>query len=210
MTDAQIRCESKWRRGCIVLLGLWLCSTVVMSFRSVRGFVALPLFAHNANAFGDAAYVMADGYAYWERLHAASVLYHTNRVPRIIILDEQESIGFNFVHQELETRVERAIAYLGLLGVPAEKITAVCVETDATFGSLSEARAVARSEPHLERVVVVTSAPHTRRSQLCFARSFPKNVHIDVFSASEPMSSAEIDAPLWIEYCKLVVYYFCA
>ncbi len=205
--DGMLDIQTRWRRRFVALLVVCTLLNVVTSFRTIRGFIAYPLYVSIPSAHGDAAYVMADGYAYWERLHAASDLYHMNRVPRIIILDEQDSSGFNFVRQQSDKRVERAIAYLHLFGVPLDKITTVTVDDGAIFGSLSEAQSVARQEQSLSRIVVVTSAPHTRRSRLCFQRSLPREVHVDVYSASEPASSAEIDAPIWIEYCKLIVYY---
>jgi uncharacterized SAM-binding protein YcdF (DUF218 family) len=177
-----------------------------MSFSAVRGVVVYPLLEHDPKASGDAAYVMAGGAPYYERLRAASDLYHMGRVPRIMILDEQQSAGYDFSLRRSRRKVERAIDYLALYGVPREKIRTVRVEGSTTFGSLSEARAVAREEPALQRLVVVTSAPHTRRSGLCFRRSLPDDVRVQVYSATEPSHSGEIHWPIWIEYVKLVVY----
>lgn len=188
--------------------GLW---TFLMSFGVLRGIVSYPLFVHNPEAHGDAAYVMSDGDASWERLRMASDLYHMHRVDRIIVSDEQESSGYNFVQHRSDKRVDRVIAYLKLFGVPEEKISTVPAYPDAALGSLSEARSVANEEKELERIVVVTSAPHTRRSRLCFRRAMPEDVDVDVYSASEgPSEGSELYSPIWVEYCKLVVYYLFA
>jgi uncharacterized SAM-binding protein YcdF (DUF218 family) len=104
---------------------------------------------------------MADGHTYWERVRAASDLYHLGKAPRVIVLAEDAPAGFNFVQQKTETRLERTVAYLGWLGVPAEDVSTVRVESAGIFGSLNEARAVADQETELQRLVVVTSAPHT-------------------------------------------------
>lgn len=210
MTEPLAPQQPKWRRRCLWLLAAWGLSSLLLSFSSVRGIVAMPLYVHDSDASGEAAYVMADGYAYWERLRAASDLYHMKRVKRIMILDELEDGGFNFVRRSSDTRVQRAIDYLVLHGVPAERVTKIPAEVEPALGSLSESRVVASVEPGLRRLVVVTSAPHTRRSRLCFERSMPAEVQVQVYAASAPSESSEVDAPIWIEYVKLVIYYFVA
>ncbi len=210
MTEPLAPQQPKWRRRCLWLLAAWGLSSLLLSFSSVRGIVAMPLYVHDSDASGEAAYVMADGYAYWERLRAASDLYHMKRVKRIMILDELEDGGFNFVRRSSDTRVQRAIDYLVLHGVPAEKVTKIPAEVEPALGSLSESRVVASVEPGLRRLVVVTSAPHTRRSRLCFERSMPAEVQVQVYAASAPSESSEVDAPIWIEYVKLAIYYFVA
>ncbi|QEG42533.1 YdcF family protein [Roseimaritima ulvae] len=210
MTEPLSSTENKWRRRCWLVLAAWLLSTFLMSFEEVRAVVAWPLVVNDPAASGDAAYVMADGYAYMERLRMASDLYHMKRVPKIILLNEQQPAGYNFTRQRLETRVQRAIDYLELYGVPNEIIATVDVPPTTALGSRSEARAVASQYPELKRIVVVTSAPHTRRSRLCFRRACAEDVTVQVVAASGASESAEIDEPLWLEYCKLAIYYICA
>jgi uncharacterized SAM-binding protein YcdF (DUF218 family) len=184
---------------------------IVTSFRSVRALMIYPLYVHETGARGDAAYVMADGYAYWARLRAAADLYHMNRVPRIYILSESFPAGYDFVGDRLETQTERAIRYLDWQGVPREAISRVPVHGSTTFGSLSEARSFAHLRlPDLRDCVVVTSAPHTRRSRLSFARSLPTDVRVHPYASSGPHSSEEIFYPIWLEYVKLFVYFFIA
>lgn len=180
------------------------------SIREVRAFLILPLYVHDEYAAGDIAYVMADGSAYFERLRAASDLYHMHRISTIYVLDEQRSAGYNFVKRRSEAATERAIAYLDLFGVPKEAIHAVIAE-DSIMGSLSEAVAVSQSlSEDVKQIVVVTSAPHTRRSRLCFQRSLPPDIKIKTYSATIPKNSAELQAPIFHEYIKLIVYYFVA
>ncbi len=198
-----------WKRRCCWLVVVWILSTVLMSIPFVRGLVALPLYVHHPDATGQAAYVMADGHAYWERLRAASDLFHRKQVAQIIILDEAEPAGFNFEREQIDTRTQRAIDYLALFGVPNECVETIPIQSSA-FGSLSEARGFAKQYPGINRVVVVTSAPHTRRSLLSFRRSLSDSVSVEVYSASSPANSAEISVPLWQEYAKLIVYFFVA
>lgn len=210
MLDESSVKRNPWRRRCLVVMAAWMTFTILISFPVVRGIFAYPLYEHDTRAAGDAAYVMAGGCPYMKRLRAASDLYHWERVSRIIISNETRSAGYDFVLRRSETRAERAIDYLMLHGVPRDSITMVDADEAATFGSLSEARAVAKAESDLKRLVVVTSAPHTRRSGLSFRRSLPAGVDVQVYAASELQHSAEIHSPIWVEYVKLAVYYFVA
>ena len=202
--------HSKWKTRCACLVTVWLATTILMSIPLVRGLVSYPLYVHELEATGEAAYVMADGHAYWERLRAASDLYNRKQVGTIMILDESEPAGFNFGRNQLDTHVQRAIDHLELFGVPRDCVESIPVNNSTVFGSLNEAHGVAELHPELKRIVVVTSAPHTRRSLLCFKRSLPASVNVQVYSASVPKDSAEITAPIWMEYAKVVVYFFLA
>ena len=201
---------AKWKRRCIFVALAWISSVLLLSIPAVRGVIIQPLYLHHADAAGDAAYVMADGHAYWERLRAASKLYNQNRVSKILILHEIDSAGFNYRRKQVDVRVQRAIDHLELFGVPNNDVGTIPTNTSTPFGSLSEARGLKEHYPELKRLVVVTSAPHTRRSYLCFKRTLPESVDVQVYSASRPAHSAELSAPIWLEYTKLLVYYFIA
>ena len=200
----------RYRLAVAVLAALCLL-VVATSLRPVRAVLSYPLFVDEPDARGDVAYVMADGYAFWKRLRAASDLYNMRRVPVIYLLEEDDDAGYDFVGQRSETRTERAVRYLKWHGVPESAVKFIQVDGAQAFGSLSEAKAFAElSLPNLRRVVVVTSAPHTRRSKLCFERSLPPDVRVQSYAASELASSAELYQPIWLEYVKLLVYYFVA
>ena len=200
---------SIWKRRFVLLGCCWAIVTFALSFSAARAILAYPLCLHDKDASAEKAYVMADGGAYWERLRAASDLYHQNQVQQIVILEEERIDGFDFVSSSLESRRARAISYLGWLGVPEESISSVPVNNSTWLGSLSEARGIAEQFPELTSIVVVTSAAHTRRSKLSFQRAMP-NATIQVYAASDPHHSIEIHCPLWMEYCKLVLYFFVA
>jgi uncharacterized SAM-binding protein YcdF (DUF218 family) len=204
--------KNLWKRRFYTLAFLWVLTTILLSFSPVRAFVALPLIVHDEAAQGDVAYVMADGPASWERLRAASDLYHWGRIKRIVVLNEQRGAGYNFTVHRTESRVERVMDYLESYGVPLESISTINPEGLSKFGSLNEARSFASQEDDLKSLVVVTSPPHTRRSLLSFRRSLPKNVKISSYSArgDHASDSSEIHSPLWIEYSKLIVYWFVA
>ena len=196
-----------WRRYFFVAISLWAVTTVSLSFPPIRGIVAYPLYVSDNSPEGDVAYVMADGFAYWERLHAASDLYHQGRVPRIVILEENATSQFSYVRHRSETVSERAIEFLDTLGVPKQKVSTIKTTSTPLFGSWSEALAFADQQPAVNQVVVVTSAPHTRRSRLCFRRALPGDVQIMVYAPTNPAESWEVFDPIWMEYVKLGVYW---
>lgn len=193
----------------IVVVG-WIASLILLAIPEVRSVFAQPLCVHEPDATGEVAYVMAGGKPYYERLRAASGLFHTKRVSRIIILDERWPAGYSHQKRRTITRVERAVDYLAFHGVPAEKIDRVPPESEPLFGSLSEARSIAANYPNLSEIVVVTSAPHTRRSRLCFQRTLPAGTEIHVYAASTPLGSGELWHPIWVEYVKMAVYFVVA
>ncbi|MDG2222003.1 MAG: ElyC/SanA/YdcF family protein [Rubripirellula sp.] len=204
--------KNLWKRRFYTLAFLSVFTTLMLSFSPVRAIVALPLIVHDEAAEGDVAYVMADGPASWERLRAASDLYHWDRIKRIVVLNEQQGAGYNFILHRTAPRVERVTDYLKLYGVPSEAISTIDPAGLSKFGSLNEARSFAAQETNVESLVIVTSPPHTRRSLLSFRRSLPQNVRITSYSARGDYASdsSEIHSPLWIEYAKLVAYWFVA
>ncbi len=197
-------------RYCVWLSLAWVVFVALPSLKIVRAVLIQPLYVHHEEASGEVAYVMADGYAYLERLRAASDLYHMGRVKEIYLLNERRSSGYDFVSRKLLSNAERAIGYLEHLGVERQAVRLIDAEESSLMSSLSEAEAMAEVAPRFKSVVVVTSAPHTRRSLLCFQWSFPSETKITVFSATRAIESAELYAPISHEYFKLLVYYLFA
>lgn len=191
----------------------WLFTTVIVfvdipSFKPVRRVLTLPLYASDESASGEAAYVMADGHAYWGRLNGAADLYHMNRVEKILIPHEETISLFNFVKQRNDQLYERAIDYLVWKGVPRDSIETIPVDPFSKLSSQGEARQVVKHQPDLASIVVVTSAPHTRRSLLCFKQSVPDHWDVSVYADSPPEDNRELFEPLWMEYVKMGVHFF--
>ena len=80
----------KWRRRFLWLLAWAIGSTLFCTFRETRGILIRPLTVHDDKARGELAYVMADGAAYWERLRAASDLFHQHRITSIYVFAKSE------------------------------------------------------------------------------------------------------------------------
>lgn len=190
---------------------LWGLVAVVTSFPAVRGVLIWPLHRHTSGARGEIAYVMADGPATWERLHAASDLYHMRRVKEIWLLEQLQTSTYNFVRRRNDSRLQREIDFLAMRGVPETAVRAVPMRHEGWLSSLSEARDVAEeASQQVSAIVVVTSPPHTRRSELCFRRVFGDRAQISIVSSNAAHQSTETHFPIWIEYVKLLVYWLVA
>jgi uncharacterized SAM-binding protein YcdF (DUF218 family) len=180
---------------------------VAPSVTVVRGVLAAPLIVHDADARGDAAYVMAGGLASQERLRAAADLYHMGRVPRIYLLRDDTRGPYSFTEHRSLTSTDWMLHYLSWLGVPGDRVTLID-DAPGWFGSLREATlARAALPPDVRRLVVVTSPVHTRRSGVAFRRRLAsRGIDVVTYSAIDWSLSAEAFAPLWLEYLKLATY----
>ena len=188
----------------------FLALVAIPSLRPVRGFLTLPLYVCDEIPSAEAAYVMADGHAYWGRLQGAADLFHMGKIQRILIRHEESISLFNFTKGKNDLLYERAIDYLVWKGVPRKSIETIPASDADWLSSLGEAKQVVKTKPELRSIVIVTSAPHTRRSRLCFQRCAPEDWHIQIYSPSEPVESWEINDPIWLEYLKLTIYWVCA
>ena len=189
----------------IVVLA-WVVFVGLPSIPAVRGVLASPLVVTDPDARGDACYVLAGGHAFTERLAAASDLYNMHRVPRIIIQRADELGPYNFVAKASWTATEWALDFLTHSGVPRDKIL-VIAEARGMFGTLAEARNVKASLPaDVRTLVIVSSAPHMRRSMLAFSRVHPAGVTLHPYAATDFSSGDEYFRPIWLEYLKLAVY----
>ena len=148
----------------------WVVFVGVPSIPVVRRVLAAPLVVSDPLARGDACYVLASGDALLERLAAAADLYSMHRVPTIIFQRSDEASSYNFVAGASWTQTDWALDFLTHRGVPRDKIVVVAA-AQGLLGTLAEARNIKRALPAgVRTLVVVSSAPHMRRSMLAFRR----------------------------------------
>ena len=195
-------------RRILWILLIWLGLVALPSLGPARRLMALPLVSHDDGARGDLAYVLGGGYATEERLRAAADLYHQHRVARVWIPKDLTRSRYSYRHQRSLDRTEWAVAYLDWLGVPRRAIKVVWGQPSDLFDTVSEARAITRDRPlETERIVLVTSAAHTRRALLAFRHTLPPDVSVTAYAATSFKQSAEQHRPLWVEYGKLAAYW---
>jgi uncharacterized SAM-binding protein YcdF (DUF218 family) len=165
---------------------------------------------HEQNARDNACYVLAGGKAIQERLDAAADLVRMGRISKIILMRDNTLSRFSLKINTHITKSQWAMAYLAWRGVSPDKISWVR-QTDGFFGTLTEAKAVAKILPRdLKRLVVISSAPHMCRALLAFKRSLPADVIVVPYAATSFENSYEMHHPIWIEYLKLLVYFIIA
>lgn len=195
----------------IVIMVVIVTTFVLLpSIPLVRNLLATPLMITDFNAKGDLCYVLAGGSSTWERLDAAADLIQMGRVSRILLMDDNSRGQYSFKAQASWTRTQWATDYLAWRGIPGDRIALIPM-TDDLFGTLKEARAVAKSlSKDVKSLVVVSSAPHMRRAMLAFRRSVPEGVQVVPYAATAFEHSYEMYHPIWIEYFKLLVYYVIA
>jgi uncharacterized SAM-binding protein YcdF (DUF218 family) len=149
---------------------------------------------------------MAGGGAIWERLDAAADLVHQGRVSRVILMRDGTPGPYNYPLGRSQVRTDWFCAYLAWHGVPAGRVVLI-PQTQERFGTLSEARAVARMWPRGEgALVLISSAPHLHRALLAFRHFLPASVPVLPYAASEYRFSYEFHHPIWIEYLKVLAY----
>ncbi|MDD2900215.1 MAG: YdcF family protein [Desulfuromonadaceae bacterium] len=183
---------------------------VIPTFPAVRVVLSAPLVVHNPTSRGDCCYILASGGAMWERLDAAADLLQMGRVNTLLVMREDAYGQFSFKANASWTRTQWMADYLAWRGIPADRIRWMG-QIDELFGTLKEARAVARDLPrHVKSLVIVSSAPHMRRALLAFRRSLPADVAVIPYAATEIENSYELNHPIWLEYLKLLVYYVIA
>ncbi|MFH0785006.1 MAG: YdcF family protein [Pseudomonadota bacterium] len=172
----------------------------------IRAWVAKPLVVNDPDAHGEACYVLAGGDSIWERLDAGADLIQMGRVSSLLIMRDNSQGKFSFKAQTSWTRTQSMLDYLSWRGIPASKVT-LLPQIDGLFGTLTEARNVARLLPQdVKTLVIVSSAPHMRRAVLAFRRSLPANVKVIPYAATTYENSYEMYWPIWVEYLKLLVY----
>jgi len=204
-----LHCHKFYRRFATVTI-LWLAFIVLSSSIIVRSWLSTSLVVHEQNASGDLCYVLAGGGSLRERLDAAADLVHMKSVSRILLMHDNKRGPYSFKSKDSLTRTQWATDYLAWRGIPADRISWI-PQAEGLFGTLTEAIAVAKNLPKdVKKLVIVSSAPHMRRSVLAFRRSLPADVKVVPYSATEFVNSYEMHHPIWIEYLKLLVYYVIA
>lgn len=184
---------------------------ILLTISPIRSVLTLPLVMSQADATGDAAYVLSGGKAIFERLRAACDLYHMHRIKKIFLMQNAGLGSYSYNAGQCWNAAQWHVEYLKWLDIPEKDIISLHQKDEAFFGTLSEARLVADKLPDtVFRLVIITSPQHTRRSFLAFRRALSSQIVIIPYAASEIQYSSEFYHPLGLEYLKLVIYWFVA
>lgn len=111
----------------------------------------------------DAIVVLSGSSTFIERTDWAAKLYLQGRAPIVILTNDSLISGWNRVEERNPFFYELAARELRQRGVPAEKIQVVPEIATSTYEESLEIREYATAH-HLSRLLVVTSAYHSRRA----------------------------------------------
>jgi uncharacterized SAM-binding protein YcdF (DUF218 family) len=155
------RADGKAKRRRLVLLIVLLSAAVLWPVLAWAG--ARLLIVKSELASADAIVVMSGSATYRERADWAAKLYREGRAPIIILTNDSLKSGWDKKEERNPYFYELAARELQRLGVPESKIQVV---SDIALGTYEESVGVRdyASAHQLKRLLVVTSAYHSRRT----------------------------------------------
>jgi uncharacterized SAM-binding protein YcdF (DUF218 family) len=155
--SAKGKAARRWRFLLIAGLGL------AMSWPVLAWFAARLLIVHVELTSADAIVVLSGSSTYRERTAWAAKLYREGRAPIVILTNDSLISGWDRVEERNPYFYELAAKELQQGGVPAEKIEVV---SDIALGTYEESLGLRdyATAHNLKRLLVVTSAYHSRRA----------------------------------------------
>lgn len=159
VVDPRARARAK-RRRLVILIGL-LGAVVLWPLLAWAG--AHLLIVKSEIALADAIVVMSGSSTHIERADWAAKLYREGRAPVVILTDDRLIAGWDRKEERNPYFYELAKRELVNRGVPESKIQVV---SDIALGTYEESLGVRdyASAHKLKRLLIVTSAYHTRRT----------------------------------------------
>lgn len=192
---------------CCLLLGAWII---------IAPFLATALIVEKPLDHSDAIIVLSGSAVYKERTKKAAELYKQGISPRIFITDDATKSGWNAGEEKNIPYVELEQRELIANGVSPDAITVLPGTVAGTDDEAKKLREEIDARP-LSKVLIVTSAYHTRRALRTFEKILAgKNVEIGI---AHPPAGEQTPQPnyWWLkprgwqtvagEYVKSVVYY---
>ena len=148
----------KFLIGFIFLLAAWIF---------LAPFVATGLIVEKPLERADVILVLGGSSVYLERTEKAAEIYKQSVAPRIVLTDDGEKTGWSRTEKRNIPYVEMAQRNLVALGIPAESIEII---KPVGSGTIYEARAFKEKsgQENWKRILIVTSAYHTRRAAQTF------------------------------------------
>lgn len=184
----------------------------------VAPFLAESLIVEKPLSRADAILVLGGASTYIERTQKAAELYKSGVAAKIFLTDDGERSGWSRVEKRNPPYVELAQKRLISLGVPAENIE---ILQPSAAGTIDEARILlAKTQAEkLNKILIVTSAYHTRRALWTFEREFAAaNIKNELGIAAAPTGEQTPPPDFWWlshrgwnlvagEYLKFAVYW---
>lgn len=131
----------------------------------------------------DALLILAGGSAFHERTRLAAELYRDGAAPTILLTNDGEQSGWDQSEQRNPYFFERAKRELTAAGVPSTAIELLPGVVRSTRDE-SESIRILAGERGLRRILIVTSAYHTRRALWTFERGRSAGTEFGIVSPS--------------------------
>jgi uncharacterized SAM-binding protein YcdF (DUF218 family) len=173
--------KKRWRISIVflIVLGVWILIAPMLANHLV---IEKPL------AEADVIFVMSGGATYLERTQKAAELYKNGIAPRILLTNDGMPAGWSPTEQRNPKFVELARKSLIEQGVAPEAIE---ILPETAEGTIYEAQILRRKlqETNWKRILIVTSAYHTRRALWTFERvlSGSDDLKIEIGIESAPI-----------------------
>ena len=172
--------KKKWRISIVflIVLGVWILIAPMLANHLV---IEKPL------AEADVIFVMSGAATYLERTQKAAELYKNGAAPRILLTNDGMRSGWSQPEQRNLKFVELARKSLIEQGVAPEAIE---ILPETAEGTIYEAQILRRKleETNWKRILIVTSAYHTRRALWTFERVLNSDdLKIEIGIASAPL-----------------------
>ena len=191
-------------------------SSALLVWVLIAPYLAKILIVEKPLKKADAILILGGSATYIERTQKAAELYRNNVSDKILLTDDGERGGWNQREETNLKFVELARRSLTAGGVPAQNIEILEPQVAAT---IDEARLLADTAKarNLKKILLVTSAYHTRRALWIFEKT-AANDQIEI-GIESPETGIETAAPpmWWItprgwqnvggEYVKFVYYW---
>jgi uncharacterized SAM-binding protein YcdF (DUF218 family) len=158
MTASPAKPNRKWRSKILPAAMLGLVAWLLVSSLGAQ-----LLIVKSELLSADAIVVMSGSSTYQERTTWAARLYREGRAPVVILTNDGLFSGWNEAEQRNPYFYELAAKELRKQGVPADKIRVVSEQAIGTYEESLRVRKYA-STNNLKRLLVVTSAYHSRRA----------------------------------------------
>lgn len=180
-------------------------------------FLARMLIVQKPLEKADVILVLGGSSVYVERTHEAARLFKQGVAPKILLTDDGEKSGWSQIKETNPPFVELAREELIANGIPENAIEILTPEVAGTMMEASVVLNKAKADK-LDKILIVTSAYHTRRALWIFEKTFAENTRIAV-GITAPADGQQTPSPItwWLsphgwrmvagEYVKSLYYW---
>ncbi|PYS82536.1 MAG: hypothetical protein DMF70_07915 [Acidobacteria bacterium] len=165
VVTARAKGRARLRRRVVLAGLLGMCAWPLLAWAAAQ-----LLIVKSDLPIADAIVVLSGSSTYIERADWAARLYRDGRAPLVILTDDKLISGWNGADERNPYFYELAAKELQIRGVPAERIRVVAEPAVGTYYESLNVREYATSHK-LERLLIVTSAYHSRRALWAMRRA---------------------------------------